>query len=71
MKEGSSYRLKQVTNILSGLEGWSSADAALEGIKRRCCVTAETDREFKRCIVEGNTCLSFASECVCWFNLDV
>ena len=42
----------QVKNILSGLDGWSSAVAALEGINDGA-VTAETGREFKRRIVEG------------------
>ena len=28
---------KQDKNILSGLEDWARADAALEGIKRWCC----------------------------------
>ena len=34
----------QVKNILSGLEGWSSANAALEGIKRRCCNCGDRQR---------------------------
>ena len=34
----------QVKNILSGLEGWSSADAALEGIKPRCCNCGDRQR---------------------------
>ena len=43
------YTLKQ-DNILSGLENWTSADAALEGIKR--AVTVEIGKEFQRRIVE-------------------
>ena len=35
---------KQVKNILSGLEGWSSAEAALEGIKRWCCNCGDRQR---------------------------